>query len=263
MKKFLYILLPFLFFISLGTALTLPVLAAVDTGIGQRVFDNAGLFTNAQQQDINADIHKLILKYKQDIVIVTILDAEGKSSMTYADDYYGYNGFGIGPNYDGLLLLLDMDNREFFITTSGSAIKIFNDAKIDNMLENIYRYVTKADYARGARVFLDDVDQHLTGKTPKIFQWSWEFFGLGFFVILVVMGSIIMNHKKDLMTTPSAKNYINEAVCDLSQSNDIFLHSNTRRIALNNNSGPKSSSNGSTTRTSSSGRTHGGSGRKF
>ena len=29
--------------------------------------------------------------------------------MDYADDYYDYNGYGLGDNKSGLLLLIDMD----------------------------------------------------------------------------------------------------------------------------------------------------------
>ena len=33
-----------------------------------------------------------------DIVIVTTDDAEGKSSLAYADDFFDYNGYGVGEN---------------------------------------------------------------------------------------------------------------------------------------------------------------------
>lgn len=200
MIKAARILLLIILLLSLSTGFAAAQTTSAD-GVGPRVIDAAGLFTPEQRVTLNAKAHELILKHRQDLVIVTITDAGGKSAMAYADDYYDYNGFGVGPNYDGLLLLIDMDNREFFITTTGSAIRLFNDAKIERMLDNIYSYVTKGDYAGGAGVFLRDVDRQLTPVTQKHY-WSWEFFVVGLFVILMVMGTMIINHKKGLMFVP-------------------------------------------------------------
>lgn len=240
----------------------LPTLAiAVENNIGNRVFDDAGLFGAKQRAVMNERAHELILKHQQDLVIVTTADAGGKSAMDYADDYYDYNNFGIGPNYNGLLLLIDMDNREIFITTTGSAINLFNDAKIADMLDNIYVFVVKADYAGGANVFLRNVDQHLTKKTQTRY-WSWEFFGVGLFVVFIVLSRMINNHKKGLMVAPSTRAYINNALSNITRRDDVFLHSRTRYIPINNDSG-LGRGGGSSTRTSSSGRSHGGGGRRF
>ena len=255
MKRRLYILTLALVFVAAAC-----FMAAADDKIGNRVFDAAGLFNAGQRTTLNDKAHDLILKHQQDLVIVTTADAGGKSAMAYADDYYDYNGFGIGPNYDGLLLLIDMDNREFFITTTGSAIKLFNDVKIDNMLDNIYAFVAKGDYAGGADTFLRDVDRHLVKKTQPHY-WSWEFFGVGLFAVLMILGGMVMNHKKGLMAVPSTRRYINDDLCDLTRCDDVFLHSSTRRIAINNDS--DSGRGGSSTHTSSSGRSHGGGGRSF
>lgn len=243
----------------------LPVLCALPTAvfandIGNRVFDDAGLFSAKQRAALHEQAQSLILKHRQDIVIVTTADAGGKSAMDYADDYYDYNGFGIGPEYDGLLLLIDMDNREFFITTTGRAIKLFNDRKIDNMLDNIYTYVAKGDYAGGAGVFLRDVERHLNHKY-QVRYWNWTFFTVGFFVICLVLGGMFINHRKGLMSAASIRAYINAPSCEVTRRDDIFLRSSTRRIRINNDSA--SGGGGSSTRTSSSGRTHGGGGRGF
>lgn len=258
MKKPLHILILILLLVA---TYGVSVHAAVSgNDIGNRVFDDAGLFSSQQRAVLNSQAHELILKYQQYLVIVTTKDAGGKSAMAYADDYYDYNGFGIGPDYNGLLLLIDMDNREFFITTTGSAIKLFNDTKIENMLDNIYTYVAKGDYAGGAAVFLHDVDRHLTKKTQTHF-WSWEFFAVGVFAICMILGAMIMNHRKGLMAVPSTRAYINNTLCDITRRDDVFLHSSTRRIRIDSDSG--SGGGGSSTRTSSSGRSHGGGGRWF
>lgn len=258
MKKLLQILILIILLIS--CALSAAALAD-NVDIGNRVFDDAGLFSAQQRLALNGKAHELILKHRQDIVIVTTADAGDKSAMDYADDYYDYNDFGIGPEYDGLLLLIDMDNRKIFITTCGSAIKLFNDNKINKMLDNIYGYVAKGDFAGGAGVFLGDVERNFLKKSQTGY-WSWVFFTVGLFVIFIVLGRMLMNHKKDLMSAPSIGVYINSSLCEVTHKDDVFLHSSTRHIRINSDSGSGRGS-GSSTRTSSSGRSHGGGGRGF
>lgn len=228
---------------------------------GRRVFDYAGLFNAQTAAALEQKAQGLTLQYLQDIVIVTIDDAQGKSSMAFADDFYDYNGFGIGPDYNGLLLLIDMDNREFYITTTGSAIKAFNDAKIETMLDNIFPHVSKGNYAGGVEAFLRDIDRYLgkAGKPGAARYWSWDFFGIGLFVVIMIMGVMIVRHKRGLLAIPSARTYINDPACTLGDCKDVFLHTNTRRIYIDRDS----DSGGSSTHTSSSGSSHGGGGRSF
>ena len=42
-----------------------------------------------------------------DAVIVTINNLEGESPQNYADNYYDYNGYGLGNEESGLILLID------------------------------------------------------------------------------------------------------------------------------------------------------------
>ena len=59
-----------------------------------------------------------------DVVIVTTYNTRSKSSQVYADDFYEENNIGRNNSGDGILLLIDLDNREVYISTSGAAIII-------------------------------------------------------------------------------------------------------------------------------------------
>jgi uncharacterized protein len=75
------------------------------------VVDEANLMSPDQVLDLNDRANALSQEFNMDIVIVTTDDTGGKSSREFADDYFDYNGYGVGPNYDGILFLIDMDNR--------------------------------------------------------------------------------------------------------------------------------------------------------
>ena len=54
------------------------------------------------------------------------------------DDFYDEHDFGIGSRRSGALLLIDMDNREAYISTKGYAITLYSDARIEAMLDDTF-----------------------------------------------------------------------------------------------------------------------------
>jgi len=72
-------------------------------------------------------LNYLTAEEKLDVVIVITDNTQGKSSRDFADDFYDYNGYGIGTRKSGLLMLVNMQNREIWISTCGDAIDIFTD----------------------------------------------------------------------------------------------------------------------------------------
>ena len=91
------------------------------------VVDDAKLLSQDEINELKVNIENFRENYNMDVVIVTSNDLQGKTPRDYADDYYDYNGYGLGDNKSGLLLLIDMDDRKIWISTSGDAIEYFTD----------------------------------------------------------------------------------------------------------------------------------------
>lgn len=121
------------------------------------VVDDAGLFGGSQLQDLEGRASALSAQLKMDVVIVTADDTGGQTSTQYSNDFFEYNGYGQGNDYDGVLFLIDMDNRELAIATSGVAIRYFTDDRIELMLDNVFVYTPSDDYYSAALAFLDAV----------------------------------------------------------------------------------------------------------
>lgn len=219
-----------------------------------RVYDYAGLFTTAEIQQLEEEAAEYREKTDLDLVIVTIDDAQGKTSRQYADDFYDYNGFGVGSDYSGALLLIDMDNRMAYLSTTGRAIQILTDSRIQKITDEVASHVKVGEYAQGARVFLEKVDGF---ANPNI---------MGRLLIALVLAALVgagavvgvwykytHGHKADQYELDK------NSSLDLSQREDIFMGRfvTSRKIPRNNGGG------GSSTHTSSSGRTHGGGGSRF
>ena len=126
----------------------------------QRVFDDAQLFTAAQKQALEEDVAALKAQMCMDVVIVTTADAQGKHARAYADDYYDDNGFGVGEGHDGVLFLVDMDNREAYISTCGNMIDVLTDGRIDDILDSIAPRLQDQNYAGAAQIFLSQTQAY-------------------------------------------------------------------------------------------------------
>lgn len=241
------------------------------------VVDSAAIFSSSEEAALSDKLAGLSGQYSMDIVIVTTNDAEGKSSREYADDYFDYNGYGIGTERDGILLLMDFDNREVYISTSGKGIKYLTDARVESILDDIFDAgFADGEYYDGAEAFIASTSSFLAQGIPEgqynedegknslslfdglIGAAASGASGLGFFA------STKKRYKGH--PAPLAFNFRDSSLVELGIASDNLINEYTtsRIIPV----APVRSSGGgsigrSTTHRSGSGRTHGGGGRKF
>ena len=132
-----------------------------------RVIDQSGVFTAAQAGKLAAAAADLGAKYGMDIVIVTTDDTGGKTARAYADDFFDERGYGVGAGRDGILFLIDFDNREAYISTSGSGIRYLTDARIESILDDVFaKGMNNKDYYGAANAFLTSTANWLAAGIP-------------------------------------------------------------------------------------------------
>lgn len=155
----------------------IPVMAS-ETGQGgaeQRVYDMAGLFSDTEIADFEQTISEYRQDMKMDVVVVTTEDSEGKSTRQYADDFFEAGGFGYGDSLDGVLFLIDMDNRELTLSVSGETIRLLTDARIESILDDVYEGAASGDYVSSAEFFLEDVAAyHKKGIQANQYNYDTE-----------------------------------------------------------------------------------------
>ena len=239
-----------------------------------KVYDYAELLTEDQEKQLALKAKDILARHNIDIAIVTVNTTNGLSSTEYADDFYDYNPFGYGNDASGLLMLINMEEREVWISTHGDAIKIFTDSKIESLLDEVYLGLSQKNYYKTGNDFLSKSEFFISkwemAQKPLreqigvfgVFSSALFFgFGIGIFITFV----LFISTKKNL----SGKLHMGTYQEDFKVVSriDEFLSTNTTRTIIpkappvqNFSSG---SSGGSTTHSSSSGRTHGGGGRKF
>ena len=238
----------------------------------KRVVDNADILNESEEKSLVSKVNEISERQKFDIAIVTVNSLEGKSPTEYADDFFDYNGYGIGENKDGILFLISMNEHGWAISTHGHGITAFTDAGQKYIMDNVTPSLSEGKYEDAFSLFSDYCDDYLTqaatgqpydsGNLPKgTVSPIWI---LGDLCIGAVIAFIILSAwKKELLTVKmqnSADDYIVPDSFKLTDKNDVFLYETVTKVERSKES---DSSSGSSTHTSSSGETHGGSSGSF
>ena len=243
-----------------------------------KVYDYAELLTEEQEKELSQKAKEILARHNIDIAIVTTNTTNGLSSMEYADDFYDYNPFGYGEDASGLIMLINMEEREVWISTTGKAIRIFTDYKIESLLDVVYNGLSQGNYYNAGKDFLSESDQYITkwelaqkplreriGVFGILFSSLFSGFGIGGFITFI----LFIFSRKSISGKPHISTYKDSF--ELTSKRDNFLSTDTVRTVIpkeepvvrTSSPGVSRSSSRSTTHTSSSGRTHGGGGRKF
>lgn len=226
------------------------------------VIDNAGLLTGDQINALNQQLEGIRSAVGIDVVVLTENTIDGASPMKYADDYYDYNGYGS----DGVLLLLDMDQRQWWISTCGSCMQSLD---ADAIGEQFVSYLSDGAYYEGFSVFaklvrasMEQPGEYYVNDdlqiVPKVTPWH-KGLGQGLIVGIVVGGiavAIMAAGMRNVKPKHSASDYINTGGVQITCQEDRFLYQTVTKQAR-----PKSSSGGA--HSGSSGRSHGGGGGRF
>lgn len=248
-----------------------------------RLIDDADVLTSQEEQVLLKRLDQISESYQCDVVIVVMSSLEGKDVVSYADDYYDDHGYGMGSGDDGILLLLDMEYREWAISTYGFGISAFNDEAQEDMMDDVLSYLGRNQYANGFHCFSDWCDRILEDARNGSFYGVSEYpssnggyqrpstgsgsvsqddtltirdlprllpimllisVGGGMLVALIIVSTMKRKHKT-VHRAAGAADYIADRGLTLSESREMFLFRNiSRRPIPRQNNQPRSSSFG-------------------
>lgn len=263
-------ILTVLFALILCMVVVIPTFAASDL---PRLVDNADLLTDSEESTLLSKLNEISERQQTDVVVVTADTLDGKTPMDYADDFYDYNGYGFGADKDGVLLLVNLEDRDWWMSTTGYGITAITDAGIEYISEKFLSDLSDGDYADAFTTYAELCDDFFTqarsgqpydtGHMPKqpfnIVRNLLIALIVGFVIALIATG-VMKGKLKTVRFQSAASNYVKANSMNVTESRDMFLYTHVDRRAK-----PKDtdSSSGSSTHTSSSGSTHGGGGGKF
>lgn len=252
-------------------ALTVCAFAVISVSAhAPRLVDDGQLLSSYEEAALTEQLDRVSQAHQLDVVIVTADTLNGKSPRAYADDYFDYNGYGLGQDRDGILLLVSMEDRDWYISTSGYGIRAFTDAGIEYIGDRIVPDLSDGEYADAFEDFIELCDEFITrAKTEgpyDIHNLPKEPFNVGTsLLVALVVGAVITlivmlilkGQLKSVKAQSAAADYIKQNSMRLTDSSEFFLYHTVSKVAKPKDNG------GSGTHRASSGRSHGGGGGKF
>ncbi len=244
-----------------------------------RVVDEIGLLTDAEAAKLAEQAAAIAQKYGVDVAIHTMPSPWGMDYDEVCQVYYTHMGYGVGENYDGILL--SVFKREGYyaasrITGFGSVNQKLTEVNYDRLWDTFKGNATEDHYYRGAEAWLRQVDHLLrTGRVARSTAY-WVMIVLFALALGSIFGGVALGRARHKMAPPRVRTdadaYVDSGASSIRDLGRVFLYTTTSRRydPRESNSSRSSGGGGGSHRSSysssyhgSSGRSHSGSGRHF
>lgn len=294
MKKVIKRLLP----IFLALVLVFPSVAEEQA---KKVVDEADLLEKKEELTLEKELKKISVSNEFDLAVVTVNSLNGEDVQVFADNYYDEHGYGYGADRDGALLLVSMEERDWYITTCGSGIYFIDDA-LDYIEAEMVPYLSDGEYLEAFETFAscceevlnyeEDWDDYDYKDDYDEYYEDWDYdsvYGgthksspmkiIGIFMICLLVGFLLafvcmkgmVDQMKNVNFKAGAGDYMREREPNLTVCHDRFLYHHISKTPkpkeeTNSSHHPHTGGHaggGSHTHISSGGHSHGGGGGKF
>lgn len=249
-KKILSLIL----IIMLFALLAVPAFAADHP----RFIDQAGLLSESEAASLTDKLDSYSEHFGFDFVIVTLETLNGMDPEEAACYIYDEYGYGAESSNDGVILLINMGERDWAITSTGWGQTAINgDAR--SFLSNAFiGDLSAGNYSAAFNTFADKsarlVEQAQSGtvyKTPFNFVKSLIISLVISLIVALIVVSIMKGKLKTVQRQDTAANYVADGSLHLDVERDRYLYSNVARTPRAQNNSTRSSSGGSSHSSSS------------
>lgn len=222
------------------------------------VYDGAKVLSDSEISDLTKQSEDAAETTGWNVILATTDDAQGKTTMAYADDLYDVT-FGI--NTDGIAIVIDLDNRSYYISTSGSAINTVSGDRVERVLDAGYEDMKDGYYADALSAMLKKAVSYKVNEKPH--------FSTGDFVLASVLAAGVFftvigitAGRYRLKWGTYSYDYHKEGKVQVTRKEDRFVNEVVTHHRIHTESSGGGGGGGGT-HVSSSGGTHGGGGRSF
>ena len=129
-----------------------------------RVFDNAGLFTKEEIDEIEQAISAFQRDANMDFAILTTDDYLGSTNQKkISDSFFLAENIGFGRDTHGMLYYIDANQFMHRITTGGDMVDLFNDEEIATALDACAVFLADNDNKGAVLKMIDIAREQVTG----------------------------------------------------------------------------------------------------
>ncbi|MCR4904110.1 MAG: TPM domain-containing protein [Butyrivibrio sp.] len=236
----------------------------------ERLVDDADLLTASEEEALLNTLNTYSEATAMDICILTVNDRNGADIQSFADDYYDYNGLGIGEDRSGIVLVISMEDRSWALSTCGEAIEAFSDSDQEYIMDDVLEDLSYGDYYPAFSTYAFHCEEEITSyRNSFVGDSGLRKSDITLFIVLIIVALILpliplvinISMLNNIAFKPDARDYM-KGNLSVKSKQDRFLSHHLRRVPI-----PKetrsSGGGGSSVHISSSGTSHGGSSGHF
>lgn len=139
-----------------------------------RVVDDADILSDEDEKKIEERLGEIREETERDIVIFTDNSTYGFTREIYAADFYDFNGYGCGDDYEGacLMICMDPDDRGFYTSVAGPVSEgLYKEQYASEMDDALYEYMADGEYAEGISDWIELMYTLYTKGDPLAPAW--------------------------------------------------------------------------------------------
>ena len=218
------------------------------------IVDDADIFTSSEEAELTNMIKSVTDKYGYDLVIYTDTTNYGLGPYEEqcAIDFYRFNGYGLGKEQSGVIIYVNMDPGNRYISYVGTGdvenrAYEYNETIRENMLSDM----SAGNYFSAMKTGIELTEElYETGKiSHKRTPGDYLFCGAAAAIVGLIAGAINSSSKvrkmKNVNFATYANDYIVQNSFNLRGVNEMFLYKNVTRTVIQTSSDGGSRGGGS------------------
>lgn len=250
--------------------------AVVEAAGANHIADTAGLLSSAEKEKLEEQFDEIAEAWQVDVAVLTTDSLWGKTPSAYTEDYYEANGYGYGAELDGIMLMVSMEDRDYWIATYGSAQWMFTDNGLLQLEDTFLSKLSSGDYSHAFRKFGETVDAFIReAKENRPYDVDhtyhepmpvWLRFLIALAIGAVTAGivlAVLFHQLRTVRIQREAREYVRDGSFHITRAIDLYLYRTVHRKKIEREQHSGGGGGGSSTHTTSSGRSAGGHGGKF
>ena len=217
-----------------------------------RLVDEAGLLSAQEAESLNAYLDQISEGLGFDVVVATVNSLNGMDPDSAAEYIYDEAGYGFGPEHDGVLLLVNMGERDWVITSTGWGQQAINEDARAKLSDAFLGDLSAGNYNAAFSTFASGVNG-IVMQAQKGNYYKAPFPAARAAAVALVIGVLIalitvssMKRKlKSVAFRSEAADYVRSGSLVLTQSNERYLYHNLVRTPKPKNDSPSRGGGGS------------------
>ena len=217
-----------------------------DTNEIIKVYGDYSLIINDEAQLINKEFFPEIIEAMEriteygNVMLLTTYDVPYEEYESYADKMYDET---FGDLSNGVLLLIDMNNRMAWIHSDGDILKVITSSKAEIITDNIYKSLKIKEYAGGSVKAFEQIYDYLNNK--KVFSSMTLITNLLLSISISFLGVYIYIYKAAHIKNVEGKKYTEKLDIKYKITRVAGEHIGVRRVYSPQSSGGGYSGGGS------------------